>query len=212
MLASVSSAGCGIDDPDFDQLNVEESAIYGGTTANSTNYPWVVDVCAPASGTPNTYRTAAQCVALATRCQGVLISARWVLTSATCATPYSKQTVAFKRGTGAGDIDARFVETFTGRIEGDLVLLPLSSAFNHSAVKPAELPISALNAGNTGVVAVGYPTASTMRVSTPSYIAAVAGQADKFTAKSTSSSLCTATDRGAGFIRKSAESISSAAS
>src|SRR5689334_13403541 len=110
MLASVS---CGVDDADVDQLSVDESAIFGGTTASSSNYPWVVDICAPASGTPNTYRTAAQCVALTTRCQGVLITPTWVLSSATCVAPFSNQTVAFKRGSGTGDIDARFVGATT---------------------------------------------------------------------------------------------------
>ncbi len=197
MLASISFGACGVDDADFDDLNVEESAIFGGTTGNSSNYPWVVDICAAVG---NTYRTAAQCVALTTRCQGVLISPTWVLSSTTCVAPLSHQTVAFKRGSGASDIDARFVAATTMPVEGDLILLHLSSAFTHPSVKPADLPISVTSPGTAGVVAVGYPTATTMRVSTPSYIATDPSQSDKFTAKSTTSSLCTATDRGAGFI------------
>lgn len=194
LLAICKLGGCGVVDENI-AMDVDESAIYGGSSDANYNYPWVVYVCAGQNGLG--------CITDGNKCHGVLIHSRWVLTSGTCDPGGALgMTVAYSRTTAGGVAtqDFQHIGGTAGALQDDLLLLPLATAFSDPLVQPAELPLYSMAVGQAGLVASGRPTPSQIGISTPTVDAVgLAGQPDKFTAAASTSSLCSS-DRGSGFI------------
>ena len=178
---------------DADTEAVNESAIYGGVSASNYNYPWEVQYC------PGNFD--ANCLTQLTtpRCEGVLINRYWMLTSFSCTGISFGGTVAYgrMRPGGAGYYKSAKGGDVRG-VEGDLVLVQLSAPLDdpYQLLKPAELPLQRLAAGQATLIASGRQAINnSSRVATPSITAtSVTGYPDRFKARSSTSSMC-ASDR-----------------